>query len=328
MGKYLNEIPSLIKILLISSNYLKSAQFLRAYDFKLIERTHINEGMREFLEYEKSLTYKEFPIKLRIWTIDNFTVISEIKKVIHDINALFLLFDLNDKNSLEFLQKEDLEKVLNIFEFSESIILIGINYDNTFITQIDRKEIIKKSLDLNVLYCFNVNLKNIEDLDEIFDKLIEDHILKIEFTSAELSKKTVINESFIDFKESGKISTETPLDTTKKSEKAPVLNLENTFSEIQEDVKQDLKIREEIIELSKQIKEDKIIDKIIQKSDEILTIKKPEGRRKCPICENVNKSMIHELDDKSKILLSYPKIFGRKFRCGLCKTEWREEYLN
>ena len=326
MGIYLKEIPSLIKILLIGSNYRKSAKFLQAYDFKLIERTYFNKGMRDFPEYEKSLIYKKFPIKLRTWIIDNFSVISEIHKVIQDINALFLLFDLNDKNSLDFLQKEDLVKVLSIFEFSESIVLIGINYDNTFITQIDRMEVINKSLDLNVLYCFKVNLKNIEDLDEIFNKLIEDHILKMEFTSAELSKKAIINDSFIDFKEYGKISVETPLDTTKISGEGPVLNLENAFSEMQDDLKQDLKIRDDIIELSEQIKEDKIIDKITKKFDEILIIKKPEGRRKCPICENANKTMIHESEDKSKILLSYPKIYGRKFRCGLCKIEWREEY--
>jgi len=326
LGKYLKEIPSLIKILLIGSNSHKSAQFLRAYDFKLIEKTNVDEGMLDFPEYEKSLTYKKFLIKLRIWIIDNFSIISETYNIIQDINALFLLFDLNDKNSLEFLKKEDLEKVLSIFEFSESIILIGINYDNTYITQIDRVEVINKSLDLNVLYCFKVNLKNIEDLDEIFNKLIEDHVLKMEFTSAELSNKAIINDSFIDFKEHGKISVETPLETTKISGEGPVLNLENSFSEMQDDIKQDLKIRDEIIELSEQIKEDKIIDKITKKFDEILTIKKPEGRRKCPICENTNKSMIHELEDKSKILLGYPKIYGRKFRCGFCKTEWREEY--
>ncbi|GAI10475.1 unnamed protein product, partial [marine sediment metagenome] len=34
--------------------------------------------------------------------------------------------------------------------------------------------------------------------------------------------------------------------------------------------------------------------------------------------------MIHESEDKGKVLLAYPRIYGRKFRCGFCKTEWRE----
>ena len=46
------------------------------------------------------------------------------------------------------------------------------------------------------------------------------------------------------------------------------------------------------------------------------------GRRKCPSCGN--DGLIHEKDDKSVILLDYPKIYGKKNCCAECGYEWRE----
>ncbi|UCD02477.1 MAG: hypothetical protein JSV23_05560 [Promethearchaeota archaeon] len=57
----------------------------------------------------------------------------------------------------------------------------------------------------------------------------------------------------------------------------------------------------------------------------ILTIEKIEGRRKCPECDNDNPLMIHESIDKSNIILDYPRIYGKKYRCGECGVQWREK---
>ena len=59
--------------------------------------------------------------------------------------------------------------------------------------------------------------------------------------------------------------------------------------------------------------------------DSILTIEKTEGRRVCPKCNNENKMSIHESIDKSNIILDYPRIYGKKYRCGECGCEWREK---
>ena len=59
--------------------------------------------------------------------------------------------------------------------------------------------------------------------------------------------------------------------------------------------------------------------------DSILTIEKTEGRRVCPKCNNENKSTIHESVDKSNIILDYPRVYGKKYKCGLCGQEWREK---
>jgi hypothetical protein len=46
-------------------------------------------------------------------------------------------------------------------------------------------------------------------------------------------------------------------------------------------------------------------------------------RRKCPTCFNTNKKYIREIPDKSNILMQYPRIYGKKYKCGLCTTSWR-----
>ncbi len=54
----------------------------------------------------------------------------------------------------------------------------------------------------------------------------------------------------------------------------------------------------------------------------VLVVEKPLGRRKCPSCNN--EGLIHEIDDKSIILMDYPRIYGKKCCCAECGCEWRE----
>ena len=61
------------------------------------------------------------------------------------------------------------------------------------------------------------------------------------------------------------------------------------------------------------------------RSEEILTIPKTQGRRLCPICEDVNWYKIHELIDKNDILCDYPRIYGKKYICSGCSCVWKEK---
>lgn len=59
--------------------------------------------------------------------------------------------------------------------------------------------------------------------------------------------------------------------------------------------------------------------------DDILIIEKSEGRRRCPSCGEENKYRIKESTDKQNIIMDYPRVYGKKFKCGNCGTEWREK---
>lgn len=216
--------PSTIKVLLIGSNYEESVQFLRAYGFKLTEGEYDNGYTKNFLEYEKSLIYNNIPLIIKIWIINTFSNILEMHDIIQEINSLLLIFDIYDIDSFKFLKKEDFNKITNVFEFSESIIMIGINYGNLTGIQIDREQIIKKSLDLNILYCFEADLKNYDDLNEIFNKIIKDYVFKIKLTSPDLFEKVKTHENLVDFEELEEKPIETIITQTQRSGTSRVLN--------------------------------------------------------------------------------------------------------
>jgi hypothetical protein len=57
----------------------------------------------------------------------------------------------------------------------------------------------------------------------------------------------------------------------------------------------------------------------------VLIIEKKEGRRVCPNCGEENPHMIHESTDKTNIIMDYPRVYGKKYKCGRCGTEWKEK---
>ena len=53
------------------------------------------------------------------------------------------------------------------------------------------------------------------------------------------------------------------------------------------------------------------------------TIMNGDSRRMCPSCDNTRHNLIYEETDKTHILMDYPRIYGKKFKCGACGQEWR-----
>ena len=47
------------------------------------------------------------------------------------------------------------------------------------------------------------------------------------------------------------------------------------------------------------------------------------SRRECPICGNNNKALIYENVDRTHIISAYPRLYGKKYKCGECGREWR-----
>ncbi|MFX0033130.1 MAG: hypothetical protein ACFE8E_06985 [Candidatus Hodarchaeota archaeon] len=43
----------------------------------------------------------------------------------------------------------------------------------------------------------------------------------------------------------------------------------------------------------------------------------------CPNCGNSNKTHIREIDDKTRLIFAYPKIYAKKYKCGQCGAEWK-----
>ncbi|MFX1586167.1 MAG: hypothetical protein ACFFDL_16595 [Promethearchaeota archaeon] len=64
---------------------------------------------------------------------------------------------------------------------------------------------------------------------------------------------------------------------------------------------------------------------LILKSGEIGESEEGEVIRKwqCPKCGNNNKAQIREIDDKTRLIYAYPKIYAKKYQCGQCAAQWR-----
>ena len=123
-----------------------------------------------------------------------------------------------------------------------------------------------------------------------------------------LEEIELIVESYIQFKEERKLSTiKNTINEIKKKE-------ETKKSEIskKEDVKYEFP-RNKKIPLGSREREDRI-----------LTISKPEGRRNCPICGNSSWFKIHESLDKTHVISTFPRVYGKKYSCSGCGCQWRE----
>lgn len=59
--------------------------------------------------------------------------------------------------------------------------------------------------------------------------------------------------------------------------------------------------------------------------DDTLKIQRTGGRLKCPKCDNIKSYMIREIEDRTRVINDYPVIYGKKFVCGVCGTNWRVE---
>ncbi|MBY8991529.1 MAG: hypothetical protein KGD58_12300 [Candidatus Lokiarchaeota archaeon] len=53
----------------------------------------------------------------------------------------------------------------------------------------------------------------------------------------------------------------------------------------------------------------------------VVVLENPTGRRRCPSCGD--ESSIHEVTDKSIVLMDYPRIYGKSKYCGRCGWDWR-----
>ena len=53
------------------------------------------------------------------------------------------------------------------------------------------------------------------------------------------------------------------------------------------------------------------------------SIMEGDSRRMCPSCDNNQHKFIYEEKDKTHILMDYPRIYGKKYKCGNCGAEWR-----
>jgi len=128
-------------------------------------------------------------------------------------------------------------------------------------------------------------------------------------------------------------------DTSAKIEKVSEVDLE-VKQEVKQEIKQE-KAKEQIkvLSLEPEIISDLILTdtktdlsqtsepKELLNENEILIAPSEETvtrKKKCPNCGNTNKAQIREVDDKTRVIYTYPKIYAKMYKCGQCGAEWQK----
>lgn len=254
-----------------------------------------------------------------------------------------------ESSKMEQFQREiyGLKRQLNDFEKSKKILEVNIHtlkskqssvielekalesLENRNIELKEEKQQLKEEIKTAKIELFNFSRKEerVSDLKYKIEELKKENIDLKEKDTLLLAKTiTAIN---VQKREHRPVLKDVPLKTEKVSEVDLEVKQEKPKEQIKvlpqkPEIKSDLVTGDNDMSLDKTsetedlgIKE-KIPVESIKSSEEIVIRKK-----KCPNCGNTNKAQIREVDDKTRLIYTYPKIYAKMYKCGQCGAEWR-----
>ena len=144
--------------------------------------------------YECLIIFKQIPIMIKVFITENLEAMIKNFENIQKLDIIILTLNLCDKNSLNTINKYLVEKFNEIFLFQGLSVLIGmdieqlINNSPSKSFKISRFKLEKTTKDLNLIYCFEVFNRG-RDINEIFNTLFNDYILRFQYSSPELFEK-------------------------------------------------------------------------------------------------------------------------------------------
>lgn len=154
------------------------------------EASFINDVMKGLDFYEFLIVFKEVPIKLRLFLAENLDQLIYNYDKITNLEVILLCINIYQMDALDHFNVKKLEEVNEYFMFRGLTTLIGIDVKKLFDKNIpdfrlSRRELVQKAKELNVLYCFEIQNRD-GDIDQLFDKILDDYIFKFQVSSPEL----------------------------------------------------------------------------------------------------------------------------------------------
>jgi len=148
------------------------------------ENFNLIEGTPELL-----IIFKEIPIKIRIYTAENFNDIIYNQDKIKNLDVIIILLDIFDSSSINSLEKGSFEEFKDYFSFRNGIsVLAGINLEpdkSPEKIRISSAQLIEKAKDLDVIYGYELTAEK-EENSEFFNRILGDFIFKFQYSSPEL----------------------------------------------------------------------------------------------------------------------------------------------
>ncbi|MHA2036777.1 MAG: hypothetical protein ACW98X_10110 [Promethearchaeota archaeon] len=175
------------------------------------------------------------------------------------------------------------------------------------------------------------------EYENIIEQLMEENeTLKKQITELK-EQNDLLKHTEYSFKEPStpKVKEEQPIPEVKEVYPTPKAKVDPLTPEVQKETKKPLK-------LSRKAKKKEKLESLEPKQKEFdleissdfetpsvplstthKTIIDGHSRRMCPTCDNTRHQFIYEETDKTHILMDYPRIYGKKYKCGKCGQEWR-----
>jgi hypothetical protein len=91
---------------------------------------------------------------------------------------------MHNHSSLNLFKKEILEELYQYLDFQGISILVGIQKEFSSRFLINDQDLINKSKDLNMIYCYKIKEK--KDLTELFKKALGDLIFKFQYSNPDI----------------------------------------------------------------------------------------------------------------------------------------------
>ncbi len=141
--------------------------------------------------YEFLIVFKQIPIKIKIFFAENLDGLISNFEQIQKLDVLILTLNLYDPDSINSINKHLLEEFIETFSFQGISVLVGMDIVQILKSsphknfKMSRFQLEKTTKDLNLIYCFEIFNKN-RDINEIYNTIFNDFILRFQFSSPEL----------------------------------------------------------------------------------------------------------------------------------------------
>ena len=269
----------------VSSQKQELAQTQQEHEVQLQSHNYLIKDYERLEKLNKSL-------EVEIFNIDNKNklLLETIKK--NERDSKMQLNDLEKENKLTIdnLEKENKLTIDNLEKENKSSIdnLEKAIYDLESMNSESQKENQKLTAKLNTVEADRSRLRKFEDKASNLEKEVQ----ALQKENEELKQKDAVL-------------------------------LAKTINIMEDRKKEPIIIAESGEPLSEEKEGEKIEEPIeISLEDEILKEEEATRKKVCPNCGVSNKDFIREIDDKTKIIYTHPKIYGKMYRCGQCGTEW------
>ncbi len=153
-----------------------------------IEFDRNNEDDNEKGYHELLIVHKRVPIKIKVHIANYLNELMHAYEKIKRLDVLIFVLNMAEKNSINDYTLDKFKNFCEYSVFQGLTILIGIRGPLKSENQISKGDLINKAKNLNMLYCFEIQDK-LEDIQEIFDKILNDFIFKFQFSSQELFER-------------------------------------------------------------------------------------------------------------------------------------------